>query len=296
LCIQLTIKQTNWEEKPMTHTRKKQKSTKKQMRMLAILLVPVVALILGAAAPELWAGNYDDDDEIPFDVAELFFELNDTDGDLGIHALVDGDAWKYLEIEDPRDRKMLNIIVRGRLRRQGLTELFFESAEPSFDELLPQKFFRRFPEGEYDIEGITLEGEERESEVWLSHVLPAPPAPTVNGNMMAVQCDDEEPDYDATVVNAPVTIEWPAVTESHPDLGKEGEVVIHNYEVVVEKELVVNGEEFTSKFSVILPPDQTSMTIPSEFINEGDEFKYEVLAREESYNQTAVESCFVIVD
>jgi hypothetical protein len=273
---------------------------KRYFRMLAILLIPVVALILGAAAPELWAGNHDDDDdddeEIPFDVAELFFELNNTDGDLGIHALVDGDAWKYLEIEDTRDRKMLNIIVRGRLRRQGLTELFFESAEPTFDELSPKKFFRRFPEGEYDIEGITLEGEERESEVTLSHVMPAPPVPTVNGESMAVQCDDEESGYDASEVTVPVTIEWPAVTESHPDLGKEGEVVIHNYEVVVERELEVDGEEFTSVFSVILPPGQTSMTIPEEFIGEGDEFKYEVLAREESYNQTAVESCFVIVE
>ena len=62
----------------MTHTKNKRKSMKKHMRMLSIILVPVVALILGAAAPELWAGNHDDDDdeEIPFDVAEIFFELN----------------------------------------------------------------------------------------------------------------------------------------------------------------------------------------------------------------------------
>jgi hypothetical protein len=41
------------------------------------------------------------------------------------------------------------------------------------------------------------------------------------------------------------------------------------------------------------------VTIPEELIDLGleeaeGEFKYEVLAREESYNQTAVESCFVI--
>ena len=93
----------------MKHTRSKNNGMKRHMRMLAILLVPVVALILGAAAPELWAGGHDDDDddEIPFDEAELFFELNNTDGDLGIHALIDGDAWKRLTIEDTKERKML---------------------------------------------------------------------------------------------------------------------------------------------------------------------------------------------
>ena len=31
-----------------------------------------------------------DEDEVPFEVAQVFFELNNTDGDLGIHALIDG--------------------------------------------------------------------------------------------------------------------------------------------------------------------------------------------------------------
>jgi len=264
--------------------------------MLAILLVPVVALILGAAAPELWANDDDDDDDIPFDEAELFFELNNTDGDLGIHALIDGDAWRELEIEDPRGREMLDIQVKGRLQKQGLTEIFFESAEPTFDELSPKKFFRRFPEGIYEIEGETLEGAELESKAELTHVMPAPPVPTVNGEPMAVQCDEEEPGFDAPEVSAPVTIAWDPVTMSHPDLGVDPPVpvTIHNYEVVVEVELEVGGEEFNSVFSVILPPGVTSFTVPEEFISLGDEFKYEVLAREESFNQTAVESCFII--
>ena len=84
-----------------------------------------------AASPVILAD--DDDEEIPFDVAEIFFELNDTDGDLGIHALIDGDPWKRLTIEDQRERKVLNVFVRGRLKRQGLTEFFFESAEPPFE-------------------------------------------------------------------------------------------------------------------------------------------------------------------
>lgn len=118
----------------------------------------------------------------PFSVANIFFELNNTDGDLGIHALIDGDPWKRLKIEDTNERDMLNIHLRGHLRRQGLTELFFESAEPPFEigeadevTLAPEEFFARFPEGE-EVSGITLGGDELESTEIITHLMPAPPS------------------------------------------------------------------------------------------------------------------------
>ena len=282
-------------------------------RLLRLFVIPsavFAALLYGSLSPALgndisifypikWPPVEPDEDALPFDEAHIFFELNDTDGDLGIHALIDGEAWKKLEIEDPKGREYLDIEVKNRLRRQGLTEIFFESAEPTFDELEPAKFFARFPEGTYEIEGKTLEGDELESETELTHTMPAPPVATVNDEPMAIQCDDEEPDFDITMTSAPVTIAWEPGTMSHPDPEGGGAgvqppvaVTIHNYEVVVEVELELNGEEFTSIFSAILPPEETSMTIPEEFTDLGDTFKYEVLAREESFNQTAVESCF----
>ena len=240
----------------------------------------------------------DDEDEMSFAEAHLFFELKNTDGDLGIHALIDGDPWKRLTIEDPQNRKILNVYVRGRLRRQGLTEIFFESAEPPFDELPPNVFFHRFPEGIYDVEGKTLDGLELESETEITHAMPAPPAALVNGVPMSQQCDDEEPGYDAISVVQPVTISWPAVASTHPELGHpqgSPDITIVNYEVVVETELTLAGdEEFVTVFSVVLPPDVTSMTVPEEFLSQSEEFKFEVLAREESWNQTAVESCFLL--
>jgi len=296
----------------MKQARKRTNGMTRHMLVMPVFLVAVVALVLGAFAPELWARgerhHNDDGEEMSFEVAEIYFELNDTDEDLGIHALVDGEPWKRIKIEGPNERVLLIVSAWSRLRRQGLTELFFESAEPPFESddpeevtLTPEQFFQRFPEGTYEIEGRTLEGDELESEVEVTHVMPAPPEPTVNGFDMAVQCDEEEPDYDATEVSGPVTIAWPAVTMSHPNEEGGGAgvqppvpVTIVNYEVVVEVELEVDGEEFTSVFSVVLPPDEMSVTIPEEFIALGDTFKYEVLAREESSNQTAVESCFVI--
>jgi hypothetical protein len=246
----------------------------------------VAALVLGASVQEVRA---DDDaaDAIPFEVATVFAELNDTDGDLGFHALIDGDAWKRLEIEAPGERRLLFVRVSGRLARQGLTELFFESAEPPFDELSPEEFFERFPEGEYEISGRTLDGEERESTAVFTHVLPAPTDNIeVSGEPTPTDCDAEDP----PVVSDPVIISFDEVTASHPDLGaSDPEIEIAGYQVVVERE-----EPTVLVFSVDLPPSETQVQVPPEFIALGTEFKLEVLAREAGGNQTAVETCFEV--
>lgn len=231
-------------------------------------------------------GNDDGDEETPFDEARLFFELNDTDGDLGIHSLIDGDAWKRLEIDDPNDVRMLDVFVRGRLRKQGLTEVFFESAEPRFDELAPEKFFKRFPEGVYDFSGLTLEGQELDSEVTLSHILAAPPNNIrISGVASAENCDADP----LPSVSAPVTISWDPVTQSHPEIGKTGAVEVDHYQLVVERE-----EPTLLVLSVELPPDLTQFTVPDDFVGLGDAFKFEIIVRATNGNQTAVESCFEI--
>jgi len=236
----------------------------------------------------------EEEEEIPFEEAAIYFELNDTDGDLGIHALIDGEPWKRLEIEDPNERRILNVNVRGRLRRQGLTELFFESAEPTFDELSPEKFFKRFPEGMYEIEGTTLEGDELESEVWVSQVMPAPAQVYVNEEPAAEDCDDEEL-LPVVAKGDPVTLTWDPVTESHPELGESGDIKVMNYEVVVEI------DDTLWKTSTILAPQVTEFQVPAEILAlaefaEAEEVKFEILVRAMNYNQTAVESCFVIAE
>jgi hypothetical protein len=138
-----------------------------------------------------------------FSEAELFFELNDTDGDLGIHASIDGEPWTDLEIEGPGDRILLSIFSRGQLRTQGLTEVTFESAEPSFDELSPAAFLRRFPEGRYEIEGRAQGGGTIESAAVLSHVLAAPPENILVSGAPAAKSCDAEP---LPTVSAPIVI------------------------------------------------------------------------------------------
>lgn len=267
-----------------------------------------------------------DDDDIPFDEGRLFFELNDTDGDLGIHGKVDGDEWKKLTIEDPNERRMMTMKIRGRLKQQGVTELFFESAEPTFDELDPEDFFQRFPEGWYEIEGKTLDGEERENDSYLSHVIPAAPVVLINGQDSAsidvCGCDEDELGAgeecpDLPVYNAPVVLSWNPVETAHATLGRDTGSLLEDHDIsVVYYEVVaeIDDTEFVS--ASIIPAEVTSWEIPGGMLNlvdeDGeayDEIKYEILVRVDNGqsedddgeeiepdlgNKSAMESCFVI--
>lgn len=253
-----------------------------QRQTLAPHLIPfALTALLVAAAPARGA--------TPFDEADVFFELNHTDGDLGIHAKIDGDAWKKLMLASPDGKEKLRVVASGTMKNHGLTELFFESAEPSFDEVPPAKVFGRFKEGDWVISGTTIEDEDLRSVDRLSHVLPAPPSGiTISGVPAAENCDA----VPLPSVSEPVIIRWNPVTGSHPDIGKTGPIEIVSYQFIVEFEHPVLGD---LNFSVILPPDTTEFEVPAEFVALSDgELKFEILAREGFGNQTAIESCFEI--
>jgi hypothetical protein len=248
--------------------------------LVSLFLMAVVVLSLGGATQTVRAAEFSE--------AELFFELNNTDGDLGIHASIDGGPYTMLEIDDSKGRTILLTTASGRLAKQGLTQYFFESAEPSFDELAPEEFFSRFPEGVYEIEAKGLAGERFEATVELSHVLAAPVGNiTVNGVDAAEDCDDV---LNLPVVSDPVTIDWDPVVESHPEIGTPGEMI----EIVRYQFFVEQGDV---KFAVDLPTDPVEVTqfmVPSEIISQGGVFKFEIIARTETGNNTAIENCFIV--
>ena len=274
----------------MTHTRNKQKSMKKHMRMLAILLIPVIALILGAASPELWAGNHDDDyegngGEQPFKDAEFFIEYNSTAGDTGVQVFLDDDNWRRITISDPRDRKIFTVKGSATLGRQGLTELFFESVEPELDQLPIVKFLKRFPEGAYEFEGIRNDGIDLESEVEFTHIIPcAPAARPENGTVIGSTSE--------------AVIRWDKVTDvvDPVETDKAGETVctdpgnldqvleIASYQVIVENSDIHLIVDLTS--------EDRAMTIPPELLRRNTLYIFEVLAKEESGNQTISEGFF----
>ena len=70
------------------------------------------------------------------------------------------------------------------------------------------------------------------------------------------------------------------------------------YQVIVEEDVEPEFPDSFAKpvFSVYLPADATSVTIPEEFMQEDTDYEYEVLAIEESGNQTLSSAAFATAE
>jgi hypothetical protein len=267
----------------MFSVKKKEKSKEvtRNMGIVPIFLVAVVALVFGAAVPDCWA-----QDGMEFKDAEFFIEYNSTAGDTGVQVFLDDDNWRKITITDPNNRIIFDVKGMTALGRQGLTELFFESVEPELAALPIVTFLQRFPEGDYEFKGLRNDRVKLESDAEFTHVIPCGPAvlPEEGTAML-------NPDSD-------IIISWdevdevvnPAATDSAEEtvctdpVNLEQELEIDSYQVIVENEdidIIVN-----------LPAEAGSLTVPSELIEENTAYKFEVLAKEESGNQTITESSF----
>ncbi len=269
----------------MKHTRSKNNGTKRHMRMLAILLVPAIALILGAAAPKVWADD---------PVCWWNIEFNASDGDAGVRGFFDYEPWKELEIENPRGRTIVEVEAEKSMKRQGLAEWFFESGEPTLLEVSFKTFLRRFRPGLYEFEAETIERDEVECEEELTHVIPCAPV-----------IDAEKDNGDITIKWLPVTTvvntadtDENVATEEPDEWDVEDLLACDNslpleiigYEVIVET-------ENENRYTIELPGDAYSVTVPPEFLALGGptfKFQYEVIAIEESGNQTITEEEFCL--
>ena len=268
----------------MKHARKKNIEMTRFMRIMAILLVPMVALILEISAPQVRA----DDPVCWFNI-----ELNATDLDVGVRGFFDYEPWEELQIENPKGKELAEVEAEGKLAKQGFAEWFFESGEPELSELPFSKFFRRFREGFYKFEAETIDDDEVYCEELFTHVIPCEPEIDVSGNstdgvIISWEPVDEVVDTAATDENVENDVEEPLACEDPDVLGKELEIA--GYEVIVETE--VGGEE--KEYKIDLPGTATSVSVPQEFIALSDEFEYEVLAIEKSGNQTISEDEFCI--
>ncbi len=227
------------------------------------LVVAVAALL--TFAPGAWAMQYS--------ATSIIIEVNSTDGDAGIQIFLDGEGWSELEVTDPDGEEILEIEAEGSVGIQGITELFFESAEPSFDEQTLEELFDLFPEGKYRFRGETVDGMPLRGKATLTHAIP-------DGPVILYPEEGEEVDLEEDVV-----ILWDRV--EYPFPGTYLDVKIVGYQVIVERE-----EPSKLVFSVDLPASVTQVTIPWEFLEEETTYKFEVLAIEESGNQTISESEF----
>jgi hypothetical protein len=200
--------------------------------------------------------------------ATMIIEVNATDRDAGLQVFLDGEPWSEMAVFAPDGRKILDVDATGRLNRFGLTELFSESHEPEFSELPLRKFKKRFPAGTYRFRGTTVEGRRLVGNARFSHDTPAGPEIT-------------SPAAGATVPEANVVASW---KRGPQPVG----VDIVGYRAIVEREKPLRV------FNADLPASVTSVTIPSEFLEPGTEYKLEVQAIEKSGNQTISEITFTV--
>ena len=119
-------------------------------RTLLGFLVIMIALILGVTGPQARAAEFAE--------ARIFFEYNSTDNDLGVHVFLDAEDWRTLKIVHPNGQTIFEVTTGGGYKKLGLTELFFEGAEPSLDEVPLDELLELFPDGKYKFMGTTVDG------------------------------------------------------------------------------------------------------------------------------------------
>ncbi len=229
------------------------------------LMVAVVALILGAAAAKSWAN--DDEDELTLATLKFFIEFNETDEDIGVQAVLGGEPYTRLSAYGPNGRRILDLRPRRGLKRQGMSDFFFESAEPTLDEFPLDKFLSRFPVGEYEFETITVDGLEQDGETLLTHVIPAGPEIASPEEAEVVDPDN-------------VIISWEPVTMTTAFNPPQAPVMIVGYQVIVTREDPLRVISFD------VSAETTSITLPPGLLDPGMEYELEILAIEESDNQT----------
>jgi hypothetical protein len=231
-------------------------------RMLTCSLAALVALIVGVTSPEAWAAKK----KLELEISRIYWEYNSSANDLGVHVSLDGEDWRKLKIINPAGRTIFEVEGRGPYRLLGMTELFFEGAEPNLDDFPLENLLARFPEGTYRFTGRTVDGDVIAGTGQFTHAIPAGPTNVVaalNGNSLVIS--------------------WNPVTgppDGFPDLP----ITIVGYQVLL------------GSFQVTIPATTTPLqvTVPPEFVASlpGGQNLFEVLAIEIGGNQTITEGSF----
>jgi len=231
---------------------------------------------LSSAAFETGMGCEDEeppeDDTPMMKTAKLLIEHNATDEDTGFQGFADGDPWNELVVSGPDGEQILTVYPESDLFNFGLTELFFETSEPPNDEVALSDVLARLPVGTYTFTGDMVDGDTHEINATFSHTIPAGP------ELLTPTDGSTDVDPSDTIIS------WQPVTE---DINGSA-VTIVGYQIIVEKDQEPQYPQGFAQalFNIYLPSTATSVAVPAEFMESGEAYVYEVLAIEESGNQT----------
>jgi hypothetical protein len=210
--------------------------------------------------------------------AKLIIEYNATDEDLGVHGAFDDDGWKSLCVFDPTGRPVLKVGPRGQLLDLTMAGIFFESREPPSSEFSFADLEAAFPEGRYRVRGRSFDGTTLVGAATFRHDVPAPPTITSPEIVEDPEGTDANP-----VPRADLVVAWDRVTET-----VSGDPVeITGYEVIVTKEVEDDPHGFSRPtYDVHVPATVRRLPVPMKFLEADTVYELEVLALEESGNQT----------
>lgn len=243
----------------------KERLRRSPLVLLTALLLPVgMVTAESSPSPLPQAGSK----PIRLDEATMIVEINATAGDAGLQIFLDGKAWRSMSVFSPDGRRIVDIRNRGRLKDNGLTELFSESSEPSFKVFPLRKFKALFPRGGYTFVGETIRGRRLVGKARLSRDFPG--GPTI-----------VSPPEGATVPRTNVVASWNPVAEPTG-------INVVGYRAIVAR------EDPLRVLSVDLPASVTSVPIPSEFLVPGKEYELEVQVIEAGGNLTTGEITFQV--
>lgn len=210
--------------------------------------------------------------------ANLFIEDNAGDGDIGVHGYFDDHGWSELCVFDPAGDLILHVRPEGRMGDLGIAGVFFESREPEYAEWDYAALKAAWPEGDYALRALGSDGELLTGAALFTTVLPTSP------HIMSPATVPEAEDVPLPVVPVDdLKVEWQPVTTSQD--GRP--IVIRAYQVWVNKENHADANGFSRpNFDVHVGADTTSFVIPAAFFDAASIYEIEVVAIEETGNQT----------
>lgn len=234
-------------------------------------------LVADVAAP---ASPTRDEMELPLKEAKLLIEHNATDLDTGFQIFLDGVEWKTLKITGPGDVPVASVAALGKLKNFGFTELFLETQEPPNAEVPIPEVLARLPEGTYEFETRTIDGQEQDGEATISHRIPAGPELTTAPASNAVVSRTSD-----------VVFTWNHVTRA---VHGGTTVNVEFYQLLVNRIDVPRQKNgFGRNFmEIYVPANVRSMRVPKEFLQPNAEYEWEVFAIEANGNQTFVTDFF----
>lgn len=210
-----------------------------------------------------------------FDECKVLIEINATDGDIGFHWLGDAGDLRSMRIDDPDGAKVFENGAFGPLREQKLTETFGESAEPlcwpdpeadpeDLEDIVTLRDFREiWGPGTYEFTGKGEGGEKLFGETQLTYDLPAAPQMVdFDGSMISWMPGNDLGNC------APLSggVGQETVAEVLDIISDPATVVVDAYEVVLEPDVEDGDPTGNLVFSVRVPGDATSVTVPADYL------------------------------